>query len=58
MWYNKDVIMPTEETQQMLKVWLRDVETIIFPYMLSQSSVLLVVVVYGDPKFGRPVQIS
>jgi hypothetical protein len=39
----------------MLEIGLRDIEAIVFPHMLSQSGVLLVVVVAGDPKFRRPV---
>jgi hypothetical protein len=34
----------------MFKIYLWNVKTIIIPYMLSQSSVLLIVIVAGNPK--------
>jgi len=42
----------------MFKVSLWHVETVIIPYMLSQSGVLFIIIVAGDPKLRGPVKIS
>lgn len=42
----------------MIEVSFRYIQTIVFPYMCCQSSVLLVVIVTSDQQFRRPVEIS
>ena len=48
----------TEIWQEVLQECLRDVETIVFPNVVRQTSVLLVLVMIRDPEFRRPVKVG
>lgn len=49
---------PTEEGQEVLQEVLRNVQSVVFPDVDSQTGVLVVFVVTRDPQLGGPIQLG